>query len=365
MTDEGPHAGIALARRLRALREECWPGLRITQAQLCAAFGVSVPLISSWESARTPKIPPMERIKSYAAFFATERSMEGVTPRMLTLRELTDAERSEFDQLYTELKRLRVAALVGQGAVHASAEDKRATFSEGPWHFDDGMPITIICSQLPDSQRAKIPYADPNTPDYIDLYRYSDLDSLFELHGHLRAANPLSLVTLRSIEELNADDLTTHIVLLGGVDWNRITASFLDRLELPVRQVSDWAGEKGPYFEVAEVDGTRRYHATLDQDQTLLEDVAFFYRGPNVDNVQCTVSICNGMYARGVYGAVRALTDARFRERNSGYLRRRFAGADAYCMLMRVRVEGRIALTPDWTIDAARLHEWPESLDES
>ncbi|GAA1016846.1 hypothetical protein Aple_042710 [Acrocarpospora pleiomorpha] len=364
MTDEGPHAGIALARRLRALREECWPGLRITQAQLCAAFGVSVPLISSWESARTPKIPPMERIQSYAAFFATERSMEGATPRTLTLRELTDAERSQFDQLYTELKRLRVAALVGQGTVHVSAEAKRAAFSDGPWHFDDGMPITIICSQLPDDQRAKIPYADPDTPDYIDLYRYSDLDSLFELHGHLRAANPLSLVTRRSVEDLSADDLTTHIVLLGGVDWNRITASFLDRLELPVRQVSDWAGEKGPYFEVDEVGGKKRHYATVDRDQ-LLEDVAFFYRGPNTDNPQCTVSICNGMYARGVYGVVRALTDERFRERNAGYLRRRFAGADSYCMLVRVRIEGRLAITPDWTIDAVRLHEWPGSLDES
>ncbi|MER6169855.1 hypothetical protein [Streptosporangium sp. NPDC001681] len=36
-------------------------------------------------------------------------------------------------------------------------------------------------------------------PDsYIDLDRFSDLDSLFELHGHLRAANPDSPVTLRS-----------------------------------------------------------------------------------------------------------------------------------------------------------------------
>ncbi|WP_218034168.1 hypothetical protein [Acrocarpospora corrugata] len=306
----------------------------------------------------------MDRLQGYAIFFATRRSMAGGVPRLLALPDLTDEEHAEFDRLFTELKRLRAIALADQNTVQTGGEEKRAGVSAGPWHFADDMPITIICSQVPGELRAKIPYADPNLPDYIDLYRYSDLDSLFELHGHLRAANPSSLVTLRSVGDLEADDLTTHIVLLGGVDWNRITASFLDRLELPVRQVPDWAGEKGPYFEVDEADGTRRHHATLNgADRTLVEDVAFFYRGPNINNKECTVSICNGIYARGVYGAVRALTDARFRQRNDAYLGERFADAESYSMLMRVRVEGRLVLTPDWTIDTVRLHEWPEPSD--
>ena len=40
-------------------------------------------------------------------------------------------------------------------------------------------------------------YTDLDSPDYIQLYTYSELDALFELYGHLRAANPANQVDLR------------------------------------------------------------------------------------------------------------------------------------------------------------------------
>jgi transcriptional regulator with XRE-family HTH domain len=355
-----------LARRLRELRFSRWRETRITQAQLSEALGVSVPLISSWESVRAPKIPPMDRVEGYASFFATQRSMADETPRLLSLSDLTEDELGERAVLLDELTRLRRDAQRSQNAV-AAADDESpslpAAFIEGPLHFGDGKPITIICSEVPDADRVKIPYADPEKADYIDLYKYSDLDSLFELHGHLRAANPRSLVTVRAAtEDLTSDDLTTHLVLLGGVDWNRITKSVLQRIELPVRQVADWDREKGTYFEVDEGDDTRRHHPLVDgsgDSLRLLEDVAFFHRGENPYNVKRTLTMCNGMYPRGVYGAVRALTDERFRDRNAEFLRKRFGDVQSYGILMRVEIEGRVVVTPDWTLDAVRLHEWP------
>jgi hypothetical protein len=66
------------------------------------------------------------------------------------------------------------------------------------------------------------------------------------------------------------------------------------------------------------------------------------------------------MYGRGTYGAVRALTDARFRDRNEDYVRQRFGHADAFSILMRVRINPNGAVvTPDWTQGDVRLHEWP------
>ncbi|MFG1702941.1 hypothetical protein ACFLIM_07090 [Nonomuraea sp. M3C6] len=357
-------ARTALAQQLRQLRDSHWPDLRVTQAQLSAAFRVSVPLISSWESTHTIKIPPLQRLEKYAAFFATRRSLSNGTARVLPLSEMTPEEAAEHQRLLDELTRLRKAALrfqaAGETAEAAPAQD---AFREGPLHFADREPITIICSQVPENDRLKIPYSSPETPDYIELYKYSDLDSLFELHGHLRAANPRSLVTLRAPEDLRSDDLTTHLVLLGGVDYNQVTASMLARIELPVRQVADWVSEKGPYFEVNEGDDTRRHYPVTGgsgDNLRLLEDVAFFYRGVNPDNVERTLTICNGMYARGVYGAVRALTDERFRSRNAAYLRRRFGTAESYSILTRVRIEGPVVVTPDWTLDSVRLHEWSE-----
>ena len=101
-----------LPRRLRALREETWPGHVVTQRELAHAFEASVPLISSWESLTTPRTPPASRIEAYARFFATKRSVSGGgDPRLLTLDELTDVEHTRYEDLIDELTALRSSAL--------------------------------------------------------------------------------------------------------------------------------------------------------------------------------------------------------------------------------------------------------------
>ncbi|MDP4504698.1 helix-turn-helix domain-containing protein [Nonomuraea turcica] len=357
-------AGTALAHRLRELRESHWPDVHVTQAQLREAFKISVPLISSWESSSVIKIPPLHRLEKYARFFATKRSVDNGRARLFDESELTPDEREEHKKLLAELTKLRQRALRQQSAGEVFEPDlAEGARRRGPWHFPRGEPITIICSQIPEEDRARIPKSDPDNADYVALYRYSDLDSLFELWGHVRSVNPHSRGVVRTMADLQSDDLTTHVVLLGGVDYNAVTEYTLTRIELPVRQIPDWAGEKGPYFEVERDGDTERYYpVTVGSGDSLRlqEDVAFFYRGVNPFNVERTLTICNGIYARGVYGAVRALTDARFHDRNAGYLESRFGDAESYSILMRVGVQGRAVITPDWTIDAFRLHEWPE-----
>ena len=68
-----------------------------------------------------------------------------------------------------------------------------------------------------------------------------------------------------------------------------------------------------------------------------------------------------GCTARGVYGAVRALTDERFRDRNMEYIQARFENSAAFCILSRVTVENTVTLTPDWTLPETRLYEWSRS----
>lgn len=355
-----------LARHLRALREERWPDMKITQPQLARALGgsrpLSVPLISSWESQGSPKIPPVHRLEAYAAFFATPRSVAGGEPRLLSMAELTDAERQATLELTRELMRLRNDALRATSV--AEADEISESLSAGPWRFEDGRPITIVCAQLPPDMREKMPYADPSNPDYIALYNYSDLDALFELHGHIRACNPTSQVNLRVAQRLESDDYTTHLVALGGVDWNQATESLLDSLQLPVKQLGDWRSPEGPCFEVSEDGKKKQYRPSLEQrggQDALVEDVALFARAINPFNKKRTVTICNGMYGSGTYGAVRALTDARFRDRNAEYVHDRFAGSGSFSILTRVRVLAGVALTPDWTLEENRLYEWSRS----
>jgi hypothetical protein len=374
-----------LARRLRELRGR-WPDIKVTQSQLARAFGgtkpVSVPLISSWESQGNPKIPPPQRLDCYATFFATARSVDDPgNPRLLSDSELTAAELAAKTALSSELAHLRASALQvawpagaaagtapvaapsgASAAVRAEEAEMIASLNSGYWRFSDGRSIAIVSAQLPEDMLRQIPYSDPMDPDYVALYKYADLDALVELHGHIRAANPgIKHVSFRSAEELVRDDYTTHLVSLGGVEWNHATQSLFAKLDLPVRQVADWDSPQGPYFEVNGDGAPQRFYPSvrmLGDKEVLREDVALFARAVNPFNKLRTATICNGMYASGTFGAVRALTDERFRDRNASYAKDRFGQCEAFCVLTRVQVERGVALTPDWTLPENILFEW-------
>jgi hypothetical protein len=390
MDDQDPR--LKLARRLRELREDGLAGRKITQTQLAQALGggkpVSVPLISSYESTTNPQIPPPGRLDGYAMLFATARSFEGTAPRILDPAELTGEERQAMIDLRQELTRLRSQALGVASAAGTTGDTSRAdlSLSTGPWRFSDGNTVTVVCAPWPGHMLKRIPYTDVQDPDYMELLTYSELDALFELHGHIRATNPANQVNRRLAGKLASDDYSSHLVSLGGVDWNTATSTTLRRLQLPVRQIADWNTPGGQYFEVEqkgkpvrhgpvlqEVGGPGGGSDAISAIQTelgaygatgfkgiLQEDVALFARAVSPFNKRRTVTICNGMYGRGTYGAVRALTDARFRDRNAAYLHSRFGSSTAYCLLTRVRIVDGATLTPDWTTGEYTLFEWSE-----
>jgi hypothetical protein len=379
VNDQDPRQ--VLARRLRALRELRWPGRKVNQAQLAEALSgngnrsVSVPLVSSWESQTNPKVPPAARLQDIATFFATPRSFDGQAGRLLSLDEMTMQEQAAREELLQELSGLRGAALnapvlsLRSATISTTNLEIAQSLDAGPYRFTDGYPVNIICAQLPREQLDRMkPYSDPSDPDYIAMYRYTDLDALFELHGHLRAANPTAQVNLRLAHELQRDDYTgAHMVVLGGVDWNQAASSVLERLQLPVTQVSrlDEDEPGAAYFEVTGEDGRPVIHrpwlAESGGHSILREDVALFARAPSPFNRKRSVTICNGMFGSGTYGAVRALTDAFFRDRNVEYLRGAFGNSDAFCLLSRVTMENHNPLTPDWTLPETRLFEWSSS----
>ncbi|WP_020658121.1 helix-turn-helix domain-containing protein [Amycolatopsis benzoatilytica] len=345
----------ALAGRLRALRKESWPGIVITQRMLAEAFGVSNGLLSSWENTGSPVAPPPPRLDAYATFFATRRSVEGQGFRVLPVDQLTDEERDLRKKLLAELTGLR-----GSSEDTATAAPE---FAPGNlWRFPASEDIVIVVSELPNAMRHA--NAQPESPDYARLLRYGDPDALIELYGHLRACNPTARVSFRtaSRDPLRPEEYTAHLVLLGGVDWNPQTRELMERIDAPIRQNprSDY-DESLASFQVRQRDGRLEHlRAKMSSDGNLIEDVTMFYRGPNPLNRKRTVTVCNGMHARGTLGAVRALTDPRFRDRNQSYLDQRFAGAESFSILSRVPVFNNQGLTPDWTVPGNRLHEWSD-----
>lgn len=358
-------APASLAQALRDLREKGWAGVPIviTQAHIAKAFEVSTALVSSWENTRNPKTPPEYRLASYATFFSTSRSIGAEGGRLLAVDELTAQEQSRRDSILGDLLRLREAADV-ETEQSESRSGPISRIGRGPWYFPGEREITIACAPLPEALRG--PYADPASPDHTALHAFGDVGSLLELYGHIRAVNPDTPVNVRDATDLKYEDLTNHLVLLGGVDWNESLVSIVALLEdLPIRQLP----REGPFdtldpggFVVTDGSSTRELRPVTrvhDGKLILVEDVAQFIRGPNPYNRKRTVSICTGSFGRGTYGIVRALTDPKFRDRNAEYLKGRFDRAETFSLVSRVRVVGSTVLTPDWTQSEMRLHEWP------
>jgi transcriptional regulator with XRE-family HTH domain len=345
---------LRLAQCLRDLRERRWPEAGLTQATLAMALGregrLSPATVSSWESAIAPKLPPRSRLLTYARFFATHRSIEGDQPRLLLLEELTDDEREAYEALETELLGLRDAA---KGP---SVRDEVAVTRS--WHFSDSGPVTVICAQLPKAQTGSL--ADPADPNYTELLSYADLDALVELHGHIRAENSTMGVFFKLSPNVVPDDLSGHVVLLGGIAWNDKTQRLSEMISQPVRQIEGPEVQTGEIFVVERNGIEERFLPKWgDGGSVLTEDVGLLVRTRNPHNSNRSLTICNGVHSRGVLGSVRALTDERLRDSNERYIVENFADPSNFAILMRVSVIAGQAMTPDFNAPDCVLYQWP------
>jgi len=347
---------LELAKRLRLLRLQQWPDVKLTQLELAQALGDGTPLapatVSSWESPTSPKLPQRHRLVAYAKFFATRRSVEQDPPAMVSLTSFSDEERKAYRKLEAELLGLRESA-------------RKPTLSEQvsvrrSWHFGDAGPATLVCPRLPEAEIS--PLARQSNANYTELLSYADLDAMVELHGHIRAENPAMDVFFKSAPDVKPDDLSGHVILIGGIGWNEITQRLSAMARLPVRQVSDPAVDSGEIF-VTEIDGEDRKFLPRWQDDSrgsLIEDVGLLARVPNPLNSNRTLTICNGIHSRGVYGAVRTLTDARLRDSNEQYIADNFGYPENFVILMSVQVIEERTMTPDFNNPDVVLCKWPE-----
>ena len=131
---------------------------------------------------------------------------------------------------------------------------------------------------------------------------------------------------------------------------------------LPIRQVKDPPLESGEIF-VADVDGKERQFWPKWADgskKVLMEDVGLLARVPNPLNASRTLTICNGIHSRGVYGAVRSLTDEELRDGNERYISANFGDAVSFAILMSVKVIKNKAMTPDFNSPDVVLYKWAQ-----
>ena len=229
------------------------------------------------------------------------------------------------------------------------------------WQFSDPGPVTLICAPLPSGQTSRL--AKPANPNYTELQSFADLDALIELYGHIRAENPTMQVFFKAAPKVAPDDLSGHVVLLGGFVWNEITEQLLEMSHLPVRQIKDPSVTTGEIFVVDSDDEEKKYLPEWTAGgKKLKEDVGLIARRVNPLNSNRTLTICNGIHSRGVLGAVRALADMQLRElreSNDTHIAESFADTSDFAILMRVPVIDGRTITPDFRNSDNILYQWP------
>jgi hypothetical protein len=337
---------LKLAGALRELRESTWPDQELTQVQLAKALSaegrVAPATLSSWESTTAPKTPSANRLTAYARLFCTQRSLQG-EPHLIPEGQLTTDELDRFREIESELLDL----------FHPEDRKGQRTFQ-----FDAG-PVIVICPTAPSNLQG--PLADIQDPNFTRLRQYGDLDALIELYGHLRAENPSLNVFHRLTSDIGSDDFSSHVVLLGGIGWNKVTRRFQRAIsQVPITQTGVDDLETGEVFRVDEDGKPQTFYPEyedLGEGKELIADVGYIARLRNPFKVNRTLTVCNGIHSRGVFGAVRCLTDASVREENERYLADRFPGSE-FAMLLRVPVVTNETLSPDLQSPDAVLYEW-------
>jgi transcriptional regulator with XRE-family HTH domain len=313
-----------LSARLRDLRER----RDVQQQQVARALGVSKSVVSGWENLKgdVDKPPTPARLRQIATFYAS-RTLSSPLQDV----ELDADEEKTRDQLLSELTTL-------------TASQGRDILA-----FPPGERIRVICGELSADFRSA--HAHQDSVNYVRMLSCGDLDSVVEIYGYLREMNPESDVQIRKAREIQENDPNSHLVVIGNLsreEWNESRLA----VTLPVAQPRDDSSPDGEPFEFTDSTGRRqRRSATLSEHREgnpVTEDIGFLARRSNPTNSNYSMTIFSGVYTRGVYGAVRAITDRDYADANQDYIRHRFGESASYGLLIRVTVLDGSVPTPDF-----------------
>jgi len=336
-----------LAERLRDLRER----ERLTQKQLAQALGgsdsLSIATVSVWEKPGSDRLPPAQRLATYARLFCTGRSFDGDRPRLLSPGELTEQERKQETELYEELIALRERAQSTD--VLAPVEEQRGAI----WHFPDSIAVSIVCSDAPEPP----PYSKPSDLNYNRYARYADLDALVEVYGQVKADNPERMIRILPTGRLAQDFALNHLIIIGGAASD--TASlFAQDIPLPTAEAIPDTDPATSLVRSSVGEETREFRSTRDEEGTLVQDVGLFARGAHPIIPGGTVTLLSGITSRGVHGAALCFIDMHVRDTNERYIDSAFGNVESFCILMNIPVQNNTALPPNLWRENTRLYEW-------
>lgn len=209
--------------------------------------------------------------------------------------------------------------------------------------------ITIVCPELPPNYQPK--YARTGSPEFLYLARFGDLDALVEVLTLLPKLFPDAEAKYVTSKEVQRKDRQGNLIVVGGPDFNDLTADLLESQSLPFEY-----REKGKDTVIYEVASGREF-PLIRKKGRVCQDYGVFARFPNPLNKRNTVIMIGGLQTFGVLGAVQAFGMNAAGRKNVKRVMKRCSGSLRFVTLIPVEVSGGQPSRSD--IDTSAFHQYP------
>jgi hypothetical protein len=175
------------------------------------------------------------------------------------------------------------------------------------WGIRNGDSVIVVCSELDEPEERQ--FVEPR--EFIYSLKYGDVDAYFDVVVTLLRLYPRIKLRIMSAGELEATrlDLASHLVLVGGPDYNSLTERIVDSGETRF----EYRSPDGPVKSNACPDEIVLHDRVSNKEychSTTEKDYGYFERIPNPLNSDTTIVFIGGCHTIGVTGAVSALSMA-------------------------------------------------------
>ncbi len=173
------------------------------------------------------------------------------------------------------------------------------------WGIKSGDNVLVICSELEEPETRQF----VEDREFIYNLKYGDVDAYFEVVVTILRLFPkikLRIMSAKEVEKTRTN-LDKHLILIGGPDYNSITAMILEkgitRYQYKSPDVEEQSKNNPDEIVLYDTLGDKEFC-----EKTNEKDYGYFERVKNPHNPQKKIILIGGCHAIGVTGAIKAFS---------------------------------------------------------
>jgi hypothetical protein len=240
------------------------------------------------------------------------------------------------------------------GAIRATGKMRhlwRTRHLRRVWGIKNGDQVIVVCSEL--DEPATRQQVEPR--EFIYSLKYGDVDAYFEVQITMLRLYPAIRMRVMSAGEAEATrlDLSRHLIVIGGPDYNTLAARVLSWQQTQFEYRSPYVSVRSTEHpdEIVLYDNVRKTEYCHESE---MRDYGYFERIPNPQNPKSRVILLGGCHTIGVVGAVKAFSMAESEDgeipspvlANAALVARKVGNAERFSVLVEVERIGQTITVP-------------------